>query len=225
MVDVGLVSGRRLHDEYIRVWLECDRLVGPSLGDFRKVAHQIDELLTIGEQVGEPRGHERRRAHDLFLDCRLGNRGFAGTAGHLAEHDILFGFSGHDAGETLAVVGDDRDAAIGRPYRGRGIQQRFYQVGHEPLPGHALRHRSDVWPQRRFPLARDVALRAGEVPRVKEIRSPPSVAGVYNLVDECGTILGDQQIGEARSRLRSGNLCRSCHGQPSGDREQAMRRG
>ncbi len=212
MVDVGLVGGEGLLHEDVGIGGELRRVVGAALGHLRQESHEVHELLAVGEQIDEPGRHERGLRRHAFVDRILGHDGLAAAGRGIAENEFRVGLAGHDARQAAAVVGEDRDAAVGGADRGRGVEERLDDVVHEPIPRHALRHGGQVGPEGRVSRAGDVALCAGEVARVEEVRSFPGIARVGHLGDECGAVLGGQRGRQAAAgRRRFG--CGRGHGE------------
>ena len=207
MVDVGLVGWGCLLDEDVGVGHELGRAVSPPLGHLGEIADEVHELLAVGEQVGKSRGHERRLGLHPLIDGAFFHDGLAAAGRGVAEHDLRVGLAGDDAREAPAVVGDDRDTPVGGTDRRRRVEQRLDEVGHETLPRHALGHGGEVRAQRRLALAGDVALRAGEVAGVEEVRPLPGIARVGHLGDEGGAVLGGER-GRQSGRLR--RVARRC---------------
>ena len=200
VIDVGFVGGRSLHREHRRIGRQGGRAIGATGGDLREVADEVEELPPIGEQVGEAVRHQRLPLLDPLLDRRLGDRRLAAAGGRVTKHEFVGRLPGHEAGAASAVVGDDRDAAVCGADHCRRIEQRLDEVGREPVPWHALRQRGEIRAERRGAAARDMALRAGEVPRMKDGRTPGRVAPPLDVGDEGRPILGRKRGGESVGR-------------------------
>ena len=144
--------------------------------------------------------HQRLPLLDPLLDRRLGDRRLAAAGGRVTKHEFVGRLPSHEAGEASAVVGDDRDAAVRGADHRRWIEQRFDEMRREAVPRYALGQRGKVWAERRGAAARDMALRAGEVPRMKDGRTPGRVAPPLDVGDEVRPILGRNRGGESVGR-------------------------
>ena len=88
-----------------------------------------------------------------------------------------------------------------RSHDRRGIENRLCEVGHEPLTRDAHRHLGKVWPEHRRTLTYRVALRAGKLPGMEDVRAVGRITRAGYLSGKGSRILGQELLGERAGRL------------------------
>ena len=170
-------------------------------------------MLPVGEQIDEPRRHERHRRRHSLVDRGNGNHNLAAPCSGSPQDNLGNRLADEDPRDALPLVGQDGDPSVLRPDHRRGIKNRLCEMGYEPLAGDAHRHRGQVWTKHRRTLTYRVALRAGKLPGMEDVRAAGRIALTGYLSGEGSLILGQQLLGERAGRLGC-HTAASQNGQP-----------
>ena len=200
VVDVAFCRRGRGGDR-LRIGGEFGGPLRSPADDLVEVPDEVEELLPVGERVGETHGHQRGREFRPLVDG--GHRDLRlGRGPRFADHDRLGCLTGDEAGNRATFVGHERHATGGRPDRCRGIEDRRDEVLRElvslqrPTCLGIGNWQREVRPDRRGPPVDAVATGAGRLRRMEHDGPAARIARLPRLGGQGRHALLGQRVGE-----------------------------